>query len=461
MMILKVRKFKNFASAICLICLMLMCSCSPQTSSQSSYEKLLEFSDGLKVINTHEHQHRPDEYNLDTLNFYHLLHSTYLMQDVVSAGGKRFDMAEISSFSDEELWNSLGMSLDYTRNSSYYDHFVRGFKKLYGFTGPYFTRDNAANLSSQVQENYEDYSAWFDEAFQKAGFEIMFNDQYWNPFNVEIDTQHFALVFHINSLVYNLGYRPQGDEELSGIYAHAEEDGFKIQSLENYMDYCDFLFQLNLDHGAVCIKNSMAYGRSIYYEDVPYETAVRLYEKSEAGLKNAEEKQLQDFMFHWIIQKSIEYDLPVQIHTGYLAGNGNKLENSDPMKLTNLFMKYRDAKFVLFHGGYPWTSQYVALGKMFPNVYLDLVWLPQISRTKAIITLNEMLDCVPYNKIFWGGDCSFIEESTGSLELAKSVLAETLSQRISDGLLTEDLAYEVIEGILRKNAIDVFKLNYE
>jgi predicted TIM-barrel fold metal-dependent hydrolase len=205
----------------------------------------------------------------------------------------------------------------------------------------------------------------------------------------------------------------------------------------------------------------MAYGRSIYYEDVPYETATALYEKAKISLSEAETKQLQDFMFHWIIKKSIEHDLPIQIHTGYLAGNGNTLENSDPLKLTNLFMKYRDAKFVLFHGGYPWTSQFVALGKMFPNVYLDLVWLPQITRTKAILTLHEMLDCVPYNKIFWGGDCSFIEESTGSLELAKSVLAETLSQRITDGLLTEELAKEVIEGVFRKNAIKVFKLNYE
>jgi hypothetical protein len=450
MMHFKVRKFKNSASAICLICLMLLCSCSPQTSSRSSYEKLLEFSDGIKVINTHEHQHRPDEYNIETVHFYHLLHSTYLMQDVVSAGGKRIDMTKISSLPVEDLWDSLGVFLDYTRNSSYYDHFVRGFKKLYDFAGPYFTRDNVAALSSQVQENYEDYPAWFDAAFQKAGFEIMFNDQYWNPFNVDIDTQHFALVFHINALVNNIGYRPLG-----------EEDDFKNHTLDDYLDFCDKQFQKNLDHGAVCIKNSMAYGRSIYYEDVPYETATALYEKAKISLSEAETKQLQDFMFHWIIKKSIEHDLPIQIHTGYLAGNGNTLENSDPLKLTNLFMKYRDAKFVLFHGGYPWTSQFVALGKMFPNVYLDLVWLPQITRTKAILTLHEMLDCVPYNKIFWGGDCSFIEESAGSLELAKSVLAETLSQRITDGLLTEELAKEVIEGVFRKNAIKVFKLNYE
>jgi predicted TIM-barrel fold metal-dependent hydrolase len=95
---------------------------------------------------------------------------------------------------------------------------------------------------------------------------------------------------------------------------------------------------------------------------------------------------------------------------------------------------------------------------MFPNVYLDLVWLPQISREKAVLALDEMLDCVPYNKLFWGGDCAFIEESTGSLDFAKSVVAETLSKRIDRGLLTEDVAYDIVKRIFRENAVEIFKL---
>jgi predicted TIM-barrel fold metal-dependent hydrolase len=71
---------------------------------------------------------------------------------------------------------------------------------------------------------------------------------------------------------------------------------------------------------------------------------------------------------------------------------------------------------VLFHGGYPWTGEYAAFGKMFRNVYLDMVWLPQISRQEAVNALDEMFDAVPYNKFFWGGDCAYIEESVGSLE---------------------------------------------
>ena len=113
---------------------------------------------------------------------------------------------------------------------------------------------------------------------------------------------------------------------------------------------------------------------------------------------------------------------------------------------------------MLFHGGYPWTGEYGAFGKMFPNVYLDLVWLPQISRERAVQALDEMLDLVPYNKFFWGGDCAFIEESAGSLEFGRSVVAEVLDRRIARGLLTEELAREIIRAIFRENAIEVFAL---
>lgn len=203
----------------------------------------------------------------------------------------------------------------------------------------------------------------------------------------------------------------------------------------------------------------MAYGRTLYYEDVPYEKAAELFAQDSSSLSQEEKRALEDFMFHWICAKSVELNLPIQIHTGYLAGNGNNLENGRPSKLNNLFLKYRKAKFSLFHGGYPWTGEFAALGKMFPNVYLDLVWLPQISREAAVRGLDEMIDCMPYNKFFWGGDCHFIEESTGSLEFGKSFVAEVLAKRVDRGLMTEDVAKDIAQKIFRDNAIRFFKLN--
>lgn len=454
------RNFKTYIliSFFGFISLIAFQRCTIEDQKVTTYQNILEFTDGIKVINTHEHQHKPEEYELDTITFYHLLHGAYLMQDIISAGGQRLDMEPLDTLDLDEQWELFGELLGYTRATSYYGHFVKGFKKLYDFNDLSFSKENISPLSAQIVKNYSNYDSWFDSAYHKAGFELMFLDQYWKPFNLKVDSNYYALVFHIKELVLQANNRPAYGEKIYSLYEKAGEEGFIINTFDDYLKYCDHLFKKNVENKAVCLKSSLAYYRTLDYKDVSYETAKNLFAKPSASLSEEESKTIQDYMFHWIIKKSIEYDLPFQIHTGYLAGNPNYLENSNPLKLNNLFIKYPEAKFILFHGGYPWTSEFIAMGKMFPNVYLDLVWLPQISREKAVLSFDEMLDCVPYNKFFWGGDCAFIEESTGSLEFAKSVVAETLSKRITRGLLTEDVAFDIARRILRDNAVEVFKL---
>ncbi len=439
-----------------IVVLLMFTQCS--LNDRSVYNRIRAYADQVSVIDAHEHQHWPEEYGNHQFSFYHLIAASYLAADISTAGANGYDWNLMDSLSLDELWDIYGKALDYTRATSYYSHFVKGFQKLYDFNDLYFTKDNIATLSGQITENYKDYGAWFDKAFHKAGFELMFVDQYWKPFNTELDERYFALVFHINPLVSGSSRKPEKGAEPESIYKEAENEGFEINSLDDYLEFCDYLFKKNIKNKAVCLKNSQAYSRTLYYENVSYEEARVLYEKSSSRLTPAEAKKIEDFLFHWIIDKSIEYDLPIQIHTGYLAGNGNMLENGKPVKLNNLFLQYPEAKFVLFHGGYPWTGEYAALGKMFRNVYLDIVWLPQISREEAVHALDEMFDGVPYNKFFWGGDCGLIEESTGSLEIGKDVVAEVLSKRVKRGLLTEEVALDMVDKIFRENAIRVFKL---
>ena len=437
-------------------------SCTKANSTTSTHNRIKEYIDTIKVVNTHEHQRWFPQYDGHDINFYTLLNHSYLQADLVSSGASRFDTESINKGDLDALWETYGGSLDFSRNTSYYSHFLEGFHILYGYKEPYFTKEGIRSLSEKITANYKNRDDWYAEAFEKAGFEIMLVDQYWAPFNIELDPHYFALVFNINNLVSATTQRTmkyREDAPLSvNLYRLADHEGFSINSLEDYLIFAEHLFQKFLDHHVVCIKNSMAYGRPLYYEDVPFEKAKELFSQDSSSLSQEEKRALEDFMFHWICAKSVELNLPIQIHTGYLAGNGNNLENGRPSKLNNLFLKYRKAKFSLFHGGYPWTGEFAALGKMFPNVYLDLVWLPQISREAAVRSLDEMFDCMPYNKFFWGGDCHFIEESTGSLEFGKSVVAEVLAKRVDRGLMTEDVAKDIAQKIFRDNAIRFFKL---
>ena len=451
----KILSFSMLSIVIMFLLFMNQCSVDESTI----YRKIRDHADQVKVINTHEHQHWPEEYGNYKFRFYHLIAASYLAADISSAGANGHDWALMDSLSLDELWAKYGKALNYTRGTSYYGQFIRGFQKLYGLSDLYFTKAKITGLSASIAENYKNYGRWFNEAFNSAGYELMFLDQYWKPFNTQLDSKYFALVFNINQLVSESSRKPQKDPEPGSIYKEADNQGYKINNLDDYLGFCDYLFKKNIENKVVCLKNSQAYSRTLFYEDVAYEEARALFDKPSSRLTPAEAKKIEDFMFHWIIQKAIKYDLPIQIHTGYLAGNGNVLDNGQPIKLNNLFLKYPEAKFDLFHGGFPWTDEWVALGKMFRNVYLNLVWLPQISREKAVITLDEMFDCVPYNKFFWGGDCGLIEESTGSLEYGKDVVSEVLTKRVERGLLTVEVAFDIVDRIFRENAIEVFKLN--
>ena len=447
----------SFKTLPLIIILFLLSACAEKNDQVR--RRIREHAGSVKVIDTHEHQRMPEAYGNYNFRFYHLVAASYLAADINSAGGVAVDWELIDSSSLDGLWNIYGDALNKCRSTSYYGHFVRGFNKLYGFKDSYFTRENIKPLSAEIEKNYKNYNEWFGNAFRKAGFDLMLVDKFWDPFNTDVDTNYFANAFNINTLITEARKRPSPGDSLKSIYRRAEKEGFTISNLDDYLSFCDFIIKRNIEKRTVCLKNSQAYSRTLYYEDVSREEAGVLYEKPSTSLTSSEAKKLEDFMFHWIIKEAIKYDIPVQIHTGYLAGNGNILENGEPVKLNNLFLKYPEAKFDVFHGGFPWTDEFAALGKMFPNVYLNLVWLPQISREKAVTALNVVLDCVPYNKILWGGDCGLIEESAGSLDFALDVVSEVLAERIKKGLLTEDLAYQITEAIFRDNAIKLFKLS--
>jgi hypothetical protein len=442
--------------SLVIISLFFLNSCGNKTDLV--YQTIRNHADQIKVIDAHEHQRWTEDLPASKFRFYQLLVASYLDDDLTSAKGVGFDMALLDTADLDDLWDKYGEALDYTRNTSYYGQFVKGFKKLYNFKDLFFTKENIEELSGSIENNYKDYRKWFDESFHKAGFELMFIDQYWNPFNTKIEEKYYALVFNINALVEASSRKPEPGSEPGSFTKEAIKEGYEIRNLDDYLEFCDHLFKKNIENNVVCLKNSQAYSRTLFYDDVPYEEARILFEKPSSQLTASESKKIEDFLFHWIIRKSIEYDLPIQIHTGYLAGNGNILDNGQPIKLNNLFLKYPEARFVLFHGGFPWTGEYAALGKMFPNVYLDIVWLPQISREEAVNSFDVMLDCVPYNKFFWGGDCHLIEEAVGSLEYGKDVVSEVLAKRVERGLLTEEVALDIVEAIFRENAIEVFNL---
>jgi hypothetical protein len=116
-------------------------------------------------------------------------------------------------------------------------------------------------------------------------------------------------------------------------------------------------------------------------------------------------RKLGDYLFHQLLRRADDENLPVQIHTGYLAGNWGSLAGTRALHLIPILERYRRVRFDLFHASWPWTSELGALGKNYPNVWLDMCWAWAMNPGQSARALAEWLDCVPYNKIFaYGAD---------------------------------------------------------
>jgi uncharacterized protein len=423
---------------------------------ESNYDKIKSYLNTIEIVDAHEHQQPTG----DSLNFNFLGNVAYFPADLAATGantGREFGKGGMPADSViDKYWKYY----TYCRTTSYHDQLIYTLKALYGFKKPFLDKSDVKPLYQKMLENdFRHYPEWFDRVFHKLKIKTMLNDQYWNVFNPDIDPKYFSLVCNINSCVLLVGESAVNKKITSekNLLKLLNTSEVPAASLDEYLALVDRILEIFKSKGLVTLKNTLAYSRTLYFEDVSFDEANKIYDQKEP-LDATGRKKLEDFVFHHIVQQSIKLQVPIQIHTGYLAGNNTRLDNGQPMKLLNILMKYPKAKFVLFHGGFPWTNDYVALGKNFTNVWLDIVWLPQISKTEAMRTFNEMLDCVPYNKYLWGGDVQRIDDVAGSLELAKVVVATVLAERVDKGWMTQEMAMEVATAIFRDNGIELYKL---
>ena len=243
------------------------------------------------------------------------------------------------------------------------------------------------------------------------------------------------------------------------------ETGSEITTLDNYLKALDISFQNAIKYDRIVgIKSTMAYSRSLKFEDVSKSQAEIVFNKflQSEKLMPEELKKLQDFMMHQVVRYAEKYHLPIQIHTGILAGNTRKnpLENTSAIHLFNLFMKYPKVKFVIFHGSYPYMAELGVLAKNLTNVYIDMCWMYIISPEASRTYLEEWLLTVPSNKIMaFGGDMgTTVEGVYGHVVFAKKIIADVLATMVEKGYYTEKEAIQIANKILRENAIDLYKL---
>ncbi|KAJ9181507.1 hypothetical protein P3X46_009631 [Hevea brasiliensis] len=173
-------------------------------------------------------------------------------------------------------------------------------------------------------------------------------------------------------------------------------------------------------------------------------------------------KSFIDYIFTHSLEVALQFDLPMQIHTGF----GDKdldLRLSNPLHLRMLLEDERFSKchIVLLHASYPFSKEASYLASVYPQVYLDFgLAVPKLSVHGMISSLKELLELAPMNKVMFSTDgYAFPETYYLGAKKTREIIFSVLHDACCDGDVTVDEAIEAAKDILARNAIKLYKIN--
>lgn len=414
------------------------------------YRRLKSAIDAMQLVDCHEHLQRESELPAPEHASIGRFFLHYANCDLISAGMPRAEMTRVqdgaNGLSPRERWALLKPWYRKAWNTGYCECLRIALRDLYGIED--FADDTVEPLTAAMQAQIR--PGFTRAVFDKAGIDFAMT----NPFGPKpIFNPDFGADCFMVDMIDHFTTFP--------IAALAEDAGLPIRTLDEYLQAIDFYFARDA-RCASAFKVGRAYDRTLAWEDVPRDavegTFNRLLAFNDAPDRRAMQA-LEDFIMYYLVRKCGDYGIRMKFHTGLQEGNGNLIGNSRAGLLNNLFMKYPQTGFDIYHISYPYQDELAALAKNFPNVTVDFCWMWIINPAAGRRALAEMLDTVPANKLHgFGGDFIFVEGSYGHARIARREIARVLCEKVEEGRFTEDYALEVGRMLLRDNALENFGL---
>ncbi|HNV20041.1 MAG TPA: amidohydrolase family protein [Candidatus Hydrogenedentes bacterium] len=424
-------------------------------SDTPAFQALHEAIAAIPLIDTHEHIKPEATLAGRTWSLFDFLEH-YVSSDLVSAGMSRAALEKLrqpdNGLSLEERWNLMAPYWPFAKTTGYGRAMTAYMRDLFGIDD--INETTWAELSRRINDA-RSRPGWYRTVLKdKANIDCSLVIT-WPGEPVAVDRAFFRAVPILDHYAI-----PGTRAELEQL---EKEAACSIQTLDQLLTAQETMLDAFTRQGIAAVKIFLAYRRTLRFDRVSKTEAARVFDRiwlsQTQDLAFDDLKPLQDFMTRTLIGRAAERGLPIQIHTGLQEGNGNYLANSNPTLLTNVIMEFSDARFDLFHAGYPFTGELAAMAKYFPNVSADLCWVQAISPHVFKRTLHEWLDTIPANKIFaGGGDSNYVEGAHGHCTLARRLVAEVLAERVEQGAMDRAGALWYAGRILRENAREFFPL---
>jgi uncharacterized protein len=404
------------------------------------YEKLLKQIDQIPIYDNHSHATFPDDSDMD-------------------AQAAPPDESSVIRLRDTN------------------PEFVAAAKALFGYPYDDFQPEHAKWLIDKKKAAEKDGStAYWDGILDKLNIETcLANRVALAPY---LDPKRFHWVFFVDSFLFPFDNRDQtGKNPDMGVYIPLQE-----KVLQRYMKqenvtglpaelagYEVFVRQTVADNqkkGGVAMKFEAAYFRSLYFRDPPRDKAEAIYAKYHAGGVPSDEdyRTFQDYVFRVLIDQAGKLNVPVHFHSAVGIGDYFSLRGGNPLNLENVLRdpRYAKVKFVLIHGGYPYTLDMIWLTAA-KNVYTDsslVGYYVYPSELKNI--LKQWISLYP-ERIMFGSDAFPFNDAVGAEETfwlaarsARTAVAAALAELVAEGAFSEEKAIELARMYLHDNAARLY-----
>lgn len=432
-------------------------------SASKYFEEIRSFLDTVKLVDCHDHSVECGPEYPDAI---HALMTGYFIHDLQSASSEP-DVEFIldHTLSLEERWPVLERVWKRTCHTGYAQMTRRVMQDFYG--------ENELNLEAlgRIQgkmANGKD-ERFFDEMLEKAGIVVRLEDILISDLAKHIQNTKAVLADDFkmpprSRLVISLPdyHRIPSYEMINGIASILDTH---VTSLDEYLAVCREIFGGLKDFGAVAFKDQSAYRRKIEYGNPSKAAAEEVFNWIMADHRRSASypdglAPLDDFLFHEFMRMARDLELPVQIHTGHMAGIRNDIEKTNAVHLRSVLELHRDVNFDLFHANWPYSGELLFLAKNYPNVAIDFCWANIIDPIYCQNMMKQIISSVPHGKVHgFGSDFGGQpERAVAHASMARDNIAMALAEMVEIDYIDIDDAKNIAQMWLFDNPNEFFKL---
>ncbi|MEM2791965.1 MAG: amidohydrolase family protein [Candidatus Bathyarchaeia archaeon] len=422
------------------------------------YEEILKIVEQIPVVDSHEHLAIPSSYTAPREPIALLLRG-YFPSDLLSAGmsPKELQTLQNDEVSTEEKWPIFRKYWVKTEHTAYARE-VKHTLRIYGEET--LNLESLKRLSQKMNRLTGDRIVEFLDSLNiKAALVDILGS---------LDTLKRLLKGEVKlpECYKPLIPLPIFHEPVRSFYniqSIAEVAGRTVTCLDEFLEAVKEIFKRLKECGVVGVKDQSAYYRRIDFNLSRRNEAERLFNKCLRDPNNSlgwpEAKPLDDFLFHQYMRYARELNLPVQIHTGHMAGIRNRVDKANAVYFVRVLELHQDVNFDLFHGNWPYMGDLLFIAKNYPNVYINLCWVNIIDPVYSVELLERAVVTIPHKKINgFGGDYFAPEILPAHLSQARENIARALSNLVSRGWISKTEALNLAADWLYNNPNELFKL---